>query len=181
MLKLLPTPVPSSTGGTGMGSRHFLSRGVAPTTAGAAAANDARLTTSPTPPIAPRCTSCRLVNITPSLRAARKQAQRRRDIAECAAVQSMGLFVRNTMAAHRRTRIGNRPRAACGQLRTFGRNRPYRTGCLGREQLPYVSGGPKAMRKGRTAHPRERNSTIRHLQAKVEAAGIELAFSAVGG
>src|SRR5512132_832444 len=91
MLKLLPTPVPSSTGGTGMGSRHFLSRGVAPTTAGAAAANDARLTTSPTPPIAPRCTSCRLVNITPSLRAARKQAQRRRDIAECAAVQSMGL------------------------------------------------------------------------------------------
>jgi hypothetical protein len=52
--KLLPPPLPSSTGGTGNASTHLLNRGVAPTTTGAAVANDARPTTSPAPPIAPR-------------------------------------------------------------------------------------------------------------------------------
>ena len=67
IVKLLPPPVPSSTGGIGKGSIYFLSFGVAPGAAAAAVANTARLSLKPAPPTAPRFSSCLLVSMIVSL------------------------------------------------------------------------------------------------------------------
>src|SRR5216117_566371 len=51
--------------------------------------DDARLTTSQAPPIAPRCRSCRLVSMTLSLRSRRDRRPRRRDAAGDPAVSAL--------------------------------------------------------------------------------------------
>src|SRR5512132_1068040 len=63
-VKLLPPPRPSSTGGTGRGSTHFLNRGVAPAIAGDVVGKASGLSATPAAPTAPRSSSCLRVSIT---------------------------------------------------------------------------------------------------------------------
>src|SRR5512133_821925 len=103
----MPPPLPSRTGGTGRVSTHFRSLGVAPRATGAFVANDALPTTRPAPPIAPRCRSCRLVNMI----LASHPAEPGLDANSDNSVSDSGSLQDLRLAQRRRANIGSGPRA----------------------------------------------------------------------